>query len=95
MKDILPPKVLRTAGVVAPDSKVKRFTLSTQSTGNSEIIFDYDRCEGGLPFFEIEDVQGESRVEMKVTYSETIRGIGSEGGRLYRYMFTSIPQESN
>jgi hypothetical protein len=59
-------------------------TLSTtnSSSGNSEIILDYGRCDGGLPLFEISSaVSGSSQVDFDVVYSETIEGISHEQGK--------------
>jgi hypothetical protein len=55
--------------------------LSTFNGGVTELILDYGRAVGGIPFFEAADVQTENgTVELEITYSETRAGIEKEKG---------------
>jgi hypothetical protein len=57
--------------------------LSTFDGGVSEIILDYGRAVGGIPFFETADVQSENgAAALEVVYSETRAGIDKEKGTL-------------
>jgi hypothetical protein len=57
--------------------------LSTFDGGVSEIILDYGRAAGGIPFFEMANVQCEDGVAtLEVIYSETRAGIDKEKGIL-------------
>ncbi|KAL9946824.1 hypothetical protein D7B24_004622 [Verticillium nonalfalfae] len=67
------------------------FTLSNQKgTGNIEVIFDYGRCEGGIPVFHIKSASGpEPTVPFRVTYSETRAGIDHEKGDGPFFLFSN------
>ncbi len=55
--------------------------LSTLKGGVSEVILDYGRAVGGIPFFETANVQSEGEAAiLEVTYSETRAGIDKEKG---------------
>lgn len=58
-------------------------TLKT-TTSPSEIVFDYGRCEGGLPTFDIasSSFAKTGAVEFDVIYSETLEGVDHEDGVL-------------
>ena len=55
--------------------------LSTLDGGVSELILDYGRAVGGIPFFETADVQSEdSTAVLEIIYSETRAGIDNKKG---------------
>ena len=57
--------------------------LSTFDGGVSEIILDYGRAVGGIPFFETADVQSENgAATLEVIYTETRAVIDKEKGIL-------------
>ena len=65
------------------------FKLSNYSEGHSEIMFDYERAEGGLPFIgTTEVVSNGGPVEVEIIFSETYEGIQSGTGMQKRL---SIP----
>lgn len=55
--------------------------LSTFEGGVSELTLDYGRAVGGIPFFEVANVQSENDIaELEIIYSETRAGIEKEKG---------------
>jgi len=55
--------------------------LSTLEGGVSELILDYGRAVGGIPFFESANVQSEDGAAvLEIIYSETRAGIDREKG---------------
>jgi hypothetical protein len=55
--------------------------LSTFDGGVAEIILDYGRAVGGIPFFETANVQGnDCKATLEIIYSETRAGIEKEKG---------------
>lgn len=81
-----PIRVLRTSGKVQVGNDLSYLTLIyEESESPPELVLDYGRCEGGFPVFDITSVSapnGQSEVMFKVTYSETIKGIDNEHGKL-------------
>ncbi|KUJ16636.1 bacterial alpha-L-rhamnosidase domain-containing protein [Mollisia scopiformis] len=57
------------------------FELSNGTEEQSEILFDYERAEGGIPFIETSKVisNGED-VQVEIVFSETYAGLHSETG---------------
>lgn len=56
--------------------------LTNLATGQAEIIFDYSRAEGGMPFLEVANVVSEAdNVEVDIIFSETYEGTQSETGK--------------
>jgi hypothetical protein len=58
------------------------FQLLHTEEQQSEIIFDYGRAVGGVPFIEISKVIGED-VQVDIIFSETHGGLSSETGMHY------------
>lgn len=57
------------------------FKLSNGAEGHSEILFDYERAEGGLPFISTTEVASNGEpVEIDIIFSETYEGIQSGTG---------------
>jgi hypothetical protein len=57
--------------------------LSTFDNGVSQIILDYGRVVGGIPFFETTNVQSDGDTAiLEITYSESRAGIDKEKGTL-------------
>jgi hypothetical protein len=57
------------------------FKLLNNAEGHSEIIFDYERAEGGLPFIGIaETVSSGQPIEICIIFSETYEGIQNGTG---------------
>ena len=57
------------------------FKLSNSEEGGAEIIFDYERAEGGIPFIGIAEVVSSAHaVEVDVIFSETYEGIQNGTG---------------
>jgi hypothetical protein len=57
------------------------FKLSNNAEGHSEITFDYERAEGGLPFLGIAEVANNGKpVELDIIFSETYEGMQSGTG---------------
>ena len=55
--------------------------LSTLANGISEVVLNYGRAEGGVPFFETSHVTSSSKsVDIQVIYSETSAGVEEEQG---------------
>jgi len=55
--------------------------LSTFDGGVSEIMLDYGRAVGGIPFFETANVQSsDGAASLEIIYSETRAGIDKEKG---------------
>ncbi len=55
--------------------------LSTCENGLSEIVVDYGRAEGGMPFFETSQVKSNGpSVSIDVIYSETASGVEKDNG---------------
>jgi hypothetical protein len=75
-----PVKFLEKLG--GPEVQVPQdLVLSTIGDGRSEIILDYGRAEGGVPFFETSSVASEGKsVSIEVIYSETSSGIETAVG---------------
>jgi hypothetical protein len=65
--------------------------LSTFDGGVSEIILDYGRAVGGIPFFETANVQSEDgKATLEIIYSETRAGIEKEKGTPLRQPLPTI-----
>lgn len=77
---IFPVRVLEKFG--GPESPFAQdLILSTAANGRSEVILDYGRAEGGMPFFEISSVEGlAGPVSIEAIYSETSAGLEKETG---------------
>ncbi|KAF5597833.1 alpha-L-rhamnosidase A [Fusarium pseudocircinatum] len=92
-KFVTPRRILRTSGNVTSGKEVSSFTLSNgDSEDKAEAIFDYGRCEGGFPVFDIESAsasEGQQQVAFQVTYSETIEGIDNENGDGPFFLFSN------
>jgi hypothetical protein len=74
-----PIKVLNTSGREEPLPTT--IQLSTITGGALQIILDYGRAVGGIPFFETANVNSEEGIALlEVTYSETRAGIEKEKG---------------
>jgi hypothetical protein len=74
-----PVKVLTKSGTEGPLPSI--IQLSTSHGGVSEIILDYGRAVGGIPFFETANVGSEDGVAtLEIIYSETRAGIDKEKG---------------
>jgi hypothetical protein len=75
----VPVRLLNGSGAEAQLSST--IQLSTLDGGVSEIILDYGRAVGGIPFFETANVEIEDGVAtLEITYSETRAGIDKEKG---------------
>ncbi|KAG7148777.1 hypothetical protein HYQ46_002347 [Verticillium longisporum] len=73
-------------------STAPKSTACPRATGteNIEVIFDYGRCEGGIPVFHIKSASGpEQTVLFRVTYSETRAGIDHEKGDGPFFLFSN------
>lgn len=78
---IFPVKVLDKLGGTELQSP-QTFTLSTAGNGLSEVILDYGRAEGGIPFFETCSVESNGEpVLIDAIYSETSLGLTQETGQ--------------
>ncbi|CZR69446.1 related to alpha-L-rhamnosidase A [Phialocephala subalpina] len=69
---------------------IEGFELSNGAEGHSEIIFDYERAEGGVPFIETNGVvsNGED-VEIDVIFSETYAGLQNNTGDGPFFLFSN------
>ena len=57
------------------------FDLSNGDEGQSEIIFDYQRAEGGIPFIETSKVTSrDGPIEIQIIFSETFTGLQKDTG---------------
>lgn len=57
------------------------FELSNGDEELSEVVFDYERAEGGIPFIETSKVTSDGRdVEVDIIFSETYAGLQSNTG---------------
>jgi hypothetical protein len=57
------------------------FELSNGDDGHSEIIFDYQRAEGGIPFIETSKVTSrDGPIEIQIIFSETFTGLQKDTG---------------
>jgi hypothetical protein len=57
------------------------FELSNGDEGHSEIVFDYQRAEGGMPFIETNKVaRRDGPVEIQIIFSETFAGLQKDTG---------------
>jgi hypothetical protein len=60
------------------------FNITTENDCQSEITFDYERAEGGMPFLEISKVSSNGvPVEVDIVFSETCAGMQSATGKRY------------
>jgi hypothetical protein len=74
-----PTQVLNLSGIEEPLPTT--IQLSTCNGGISQIILDYGRAVGGIPFFETAHVHSEEGTALlEITYSETRAGIEKEKG---------------
>ena len=73
-----PVKVLTKSGTEGPLPST--IQLSTSHGGVSEIILDYGRAVGGIPFFETANVGSEGVATLEIIYSETRAGVDKEKG---------------
>jgi hypothetical protein len=74
-----PVKVLNKSGT--EELLPTTIQLSTIDGGVTEIILDYGRAVGGIPFFETANVESEDgAATLGITYSETRAGIDKEKG---------------
>jgi alpha-L-rhamnosidase len=66
------------------------FKLSNHAEGYSEITFDYERAEGGLPFIDTTEIVSNGElVEVGIIFSETYDGIQSRTGINESSFFTT------
>ncbi|KAF4550728.1 Hypothetical protein D9617_16g015170 [Elsinoe fawcettii] len=83
------PKSIGTrAGLVSIEDS---FTLTNNSEkGNSEVVLDYGRAEGGYPVFGVEATAANGEdVRFRVIYSETRAGVDSEEGDGPYFLFSN------
>lgn len=66
--------------------------LSTSDNGLSEVILDYGRAEGGVPFLETSQVESNGfSVTIEVIYSETSSGVEKDTGMtIYHYLCVKL-----
>lgn len=57
--------------------------LTNSATGQAEILFDYERAEGGMPYLEVANIVSSDaeNVEVDIIFSETYEGLQSEIGK--------------
>ncbi|KZM27964.1 uncharacterized protein EKO05_0000690 [Ascochyta rabiei] len=103
-----PARILRHAGRVILGSNASSFTLENQGdiSTRAEVVLDYQRCEGGIPVFEIACASGATSIGVNIIYSEGIEGIDHDTGDgpfflfsnamdTYRNTFMTVPAETN
>lgn len=60
---------------------IKGAPVSNDRGLTGEVAFDYGRCEGGMPVFEISQARSMAQfVEFDVVYSESLEGLETEQG---------------
>lgn len=68
----------------------EEFELSNTEEGLSEVVFDYGRAEGGIPFIETSKVTSDGRaVEVDIIFSETYAGLQSNIGDGPFFLFSN------
>ncbi|KIV99227.1 uncharacterized protein PV09_09091 [Verruconis gallopava] len=81
---VILPKSIAFQGHRAQSFVPGAIELSNDAIGEAQscasVVLDYGRCEGGMPFFEINRAQGHQTLVVKVVYSETAQGIDTETG---------------
>ncbi|KAK5108278.1 hypothetical protein LTR62_008593 [Meristemomyces frigidus] len=84
-----PLRVLHKSG--GPVSSVPpNLVLSTIGNGLSEVILDYGRAEGGMPFFETSRIESSGgALAIEVVYSETSAGLEDENGDGPFFLFSN------
>ncbi|RDW69281.1 hypothetical protein BP6252_08301 [Coleophoma cylindrospora] len=86
----LPSRILRRTGHEAEKWSTTPWSLRNGANGQSSIVLDYSRAEGGIPFFKTSAVTSESNsVEIEVVYSETYEGLDKEDGDGPFFLFSN------
>ena len=93
---VYPVATIGPGGSSPRNLRHRSFTLSNETTdGEMQIVFDYGRCEGGLPIFQIDAATGpDQEIPFRVTYSETRTGIDHETGGKFNQSFSLDAGES-
>jgi hypothetical protein len=80
-----PKTVIKQSSGARVANDLSCFSLScTEDSDEVAIVFDYSRCEGGIPFFRIDRATGSGdAIPFRVTYSETLADIDCNEGSYY------------
>lgn len=80
-----PKAVIKQSSGVRVADDLSYFSLScTEDSDEVAVVFDYSRCERGIPYFRIGYATGsEDAIPFRVTYSETLADIDCDEGSYY------------
>lgn len=84
-QECITPTVWTCKGTVEVLGGFHLSNSTSEGTQHAEIIFDYKRAEGGVPYIETTSVRSnDGPVDIEVTFSETYEGLHSGTGKITR-----------